>query len=649
MAQRNGWVRRSRSLAPVSVKSGIRHGADRLWQSSSMNRRRFYPNLVLWLFPLAVLALAAAAIWGLFALTATFSEGRGFSILGRILVAPLVFALFLGVRAALRYKAEPAEGIEVTAAEHPALWAEVNQLAALAQTEPPSRIVIVPEVNAAVTQAAGHRELLIGLPLLASFTRSQLRAVLAHELGHFAGGDTAASAAILRRIVLLDRVRDHAGWVWRWFFALYARLYAVAAGPASREAELRADDLSRQAAGVPAATSALRALVRTELAWDVVLESYVPLFPLAGRRASLGEALWRMLRANAHELEAATDAALTAEKTSAADTHPPLRDRIARMAQSQGAMASPADNDVPAVELLNGGAGWLTAAEGQLLAEDRPLASWDEVIARGVRQTVDSGADRLGAWLRTQRLGDGGLPSVLALIDDRSAGGLVNRLVGTGPEARQEAIEALFDPVVAAMLDCGAAVVEPSWTGAARILERDGGELDVESRLGHAIDSGDSSALRSWLAGLGVDVAGARLAAGVPQWLAALSHVTGPWEGRRDVHLWSTGVLALPPLDKATVKENKEQISEKHQHPRLYRAAAEGLEAGRRLPGSLWWEAGRIVGGEASGRVKFRLRFELADAPPLELSATLESVAIDSAEEVGSAFAYLTAPKAPLA
>lgn len=178
-----------------------------------MRHHRLLPTLVLWLFPVVTVLVAALAQLGIVAFSNSMLGGRGFGALGRILVAPLLVALVLGIREARKFKAEPAEGIEVAAARHPQLWAEVHQLAQVAQTEPPSRIVIVPEVNAAVTEAAGHRELMIGLPLLATFSRGQLRSVLAHELGHFAGGDTAASAAIARRVVTLYRVRARASWL----------------------------------------------------------------------------------------------------------------------------------------------------------------------------------------------------------------------------------------------------------------------------------------------------------------------------------------------------------------------------------------------------------------------------------------------------
>ncbi|MHA6522860.1 M48 family metallopeptidase [Tessaracoccus sp. G1721] len=615
-----------------------------------MKHNRLAPTLVLWLFPVVAVALLVGVVLGIVAVGAQLFDGVAVRVLIQWVALPLAVAIGFGAWAALRHQAEPAEGIEVIPAEHPALWAEVNRLAVEAQTEPPARIVIVPEVNAGVAEVGGHRELEIGLPLLATFTVGQLRSVLAHELGHFAGGDTADAARDLRRLAFMEQVRARAGVLWRWFFTAYAGLYALAAGPSSRAAELRADDLSVRAAGPGAAAESFRALVAAELAWEQTLDNYVPLFELAGRRAPLGEAVRRVIDANRTEIDDAVETIIAEQRPSATDSHPPLRERIARLEASAvtGASATTgADAGRPATDLLSGGSAWLDSAEGRLLAQDRPLGSWDEVITAGIRNGAGAGADEFGASLRSLKLGDGGLDNVLRLIDDPADGGIVRRVGGADPDAREATIASVWNPVVSALLAVGAARVQPSWSGPAEVVALDGSSLELDERIGAAIDDGDSAALRGWLAELGVDVMSARTESGggVERWLSAASHMTGPWDGRRDVHLWTTGVLALPQLDKATVKEDKDRFSEKHQHPRLYQAAAEGLRAGRSLPGSLWWDAARISGGDVTGRLKMRLRFDLDDGTALQVAATLETATVESPEDVGAAVQYLTAPK----
>ncbi|MFT4216656.1 MAG: hypothetical protein QM619_05645 [Micropruina sp.] len=255
------------------------------------------------------------------------------------------------------------------------------------------------------------------------------------------------------------------------------------------------------------------------------------------------------------------------------------------------------------------------------------------MIVRSVQQQLAAEAEQTAARVRRNGLGDGRLHSLLALIDQPEP--------DTDPE---DTVAILFAPVLSALLAVGAAQVVPSWTTEASFAAPDGSDLGLRERLTAAVQARNSSQLRAWLASLGVDVMSARAVTTVPQWLAAASHITGPWHGRRDVHVWTTGVLALP-LDKATIKENKEQFSDNHQHPRLYYARSEGIEAGRRQPDALWWDATPIVGSEVSGRMKPRFTVTFADRTTITLASTLETAYIESLEEMSDAVNYLGAPK----
>ena len=423
-----------------------------------MKQSRLPAALVLWLFPVVAVALVAVLIVGIVALGQALDIGT--TLLGRLIVGPIIIAIAFGAWTAYKNRPEPEEGVELTEADHPALWAEVRTLATAAQTAPPARIVMTPEVNAAVTEAAGQRELVLGLPLLSTFSVGELRSVLAHELGHYVGGDTAASAKSLRRLDFLDQVRARVGVLWRWFFTAYAYLYARAAAPASRAAELRADELSVQAAGAEAAHSAMRATVRTALAWDLLNEHYVSLFDLAGRRAPLGMALREIIAANP-TIEEATDEIIAEEQPHPLDTHPPLRERIARFA-AMGATTPRAGHDAPATSLLTGGDAWVAEAEGALFAQDRPLTTWDEVISAGVKESVDADTEGVGRNIRRMERGSGNLDSILALLDDKDRGP-VDLIGGDGPDARDESISTLMTALASGLLGAGAAKVEPRW------------------------------------------------------------------------------------------------------------------------------------------------------------------------------------------
>jgi heat shock protein HtpX len=72
----------------------------------------------------------------------------------------------------------------------------IREVARAAGQPMSSEVYLVPERNAFVTQRGGimgffsRRVFGLGLPLLRTLDADQMRAVLAHEFGHFHGGDT---------------------------------------------------------------------------------------------------------------------------------------------------------------------------------------------------------------------------------------------------------------------------------------------------------------------------------------------------------------------------------------------------------------------------------------------------------------------------
>lgn len=109
----------------------------------------------------------------------------------------IVFGAFLWmIVRAMWVKLDPPEGREVTRKEAPQLFALLDQLQR--ELEVRARfhhVLITDDLNAAVVQTprlgilGWHvNHLIIGLPLMKALTRKQLAAVLAHEMGHLAGG-----------------------------------------------------------------------------------------------------------------------------------------------------------------------------------------------------------------------------------------------------------------------------------------------------------------------------------------------------------------------------------------------------------------------------------------------------------------------------
>ena len=144
--------------------------------------------------------ICIALVAGLTALTVVGFAEAGVNRLTLFLSLVTLAAAFVvvrGVFVSTHLRVRDIAGVEVTAADQPALWHRVHQLAAQVGTRPPRRIFLVPEVNAAVWENTrllglipGKRQMMVGVPLLMALTPAQLDAVLAHELGHYGNRDT---------------------------------------------------------------------------------------------------------------------------------------------------------------------------------------------------------------------------------------------------------------------------------------------------------------------------------------------------------------------------------------------------------------------------------------------------------------------------
>jgi len=121
--------------------------------------------------------------------------------------AMLVLAVGLAVALwrVMPVRPTPPPGAPLTEEQAPQLWSLVRELAVAVGTRPPDEIRLDATVNAGIWEDAGlvglrpgRRYLYLGAPLLECVTVSQLRAVLAHELGHYAGGHTLFGAPTYR-------------------------------------------------------------------------------------------------------------------------------------------------------------------------------------------------------------------------------------------------------------------------------------------------------------------------------------------------------------------------------------------------------------------------------------------------------------------
>ena len=198
------------------------------------------------------------------------------------------------------------DDIEVTATEQPRLFAFINRLADEAGAPRAHRVYLSPRVNAAVFYDLSVLNLLfpsrknleIGLGLVNAISLGELKAVLAHEFGHFGQRSMAvgrwvyiaqqiAGQIIARRDALdaflrgLSRFDLRIAWV-GWLLSLIVwsirslmetvfRLVVLAQRALSREMELQADLVAVSLTGSDALIHALHRLHVADEAWERAL------------------------------------------------------------------------------------------------------------------------------------------------------------------------------------------------------------------------------------------------------------------------------------------------------------------------------------------------------------------------------------------
>lgn len=218
---------------------------------------------------LAVLSVACALLSG-FAL-APLHTPFARSALPHLLVAGMLASVALRLLYWLWVPPPDGAGIVLPESHVPGLRRRVDRLCAQLGARRIDRIVITPDMNAAVVcrPALGllgpmRTTLLLGIPLAHSLTARQLSAVLAHELAHLSAqldGAGAWSAHLrtwwLRCVDRIDGDRSAVARAALWLLAPVARLDLEQSVALSRLDEFEADAVAARAVGSPALAGAL--------------------------------------------------------------------------------------------------------------------------------------------------------------------------------------------------------------------------------------------------------------------------------------------------------------------------------------------------------------------------------------------------------
>ncbi|MGI5168926.1 M48 family metalloprotease [Spirillospora sp. CA-253888] len=472
----------------------------------------------------AVLAVAGLAVYWMARDPGLPSVKAG--LLALFISVPLLGAL---VRTA-RHRPERPSGRPVPRAEEPRLWAAVDELAARVGTRPPDEILLVPDVNAAVTEETrwfglrpGRRTMLVGVPLLETLTVDQMRAVLGHELGHYGGSHTRLGGITYRGATALRRTVDALGGD-EWFqlalrklFEGYAVLYFRVSQAVRRRQEIEADAFMVEIAGRDAAGAALRSVRATAPAWAFFLNR------LAGSGVRYGLAPadlfggFRAFLAEPSRQGELAELLAEPEERDPYDSHPTLADRLAAIAARPEPSGLVLD-DRPAAGLLTDPAR-LRADVQEAMFGDGTALDWDELAARSMElEAAEDGLRLLAALERLTGVPDATLGALLDTVERAQGPRLAAELTGGDPDRlptgrdavlREAALRGHVQSLVAsALLRVPGVGVRFSWSGSpARLTGPDGTELDLDAIVPEGFGAVQVPALRGWLAQWGADPA----------------------------------------------------------------------------------------------------------------------------------------------
>ena len=342
--------------------------------------------------------------------------------LGRVSTALVVATLlvFVGVWKALlamiRSPKEPVDEVEVPRADEPEMYAMVERIAAQVGTRPPDRIVLVSEVNAYVREAGpfmglvrGTRTLAIGSPLLDILTVSQLRSILGHELGHFAGGDTKLGPLAFRTDQALRRMLESlSGSIASIFFVWYWKFQMRVNAALSRAQEVAADRASVAIAGRQTAADALQAISVAGRAQALLRGSYIaPLVNAGCRPVNVASGFHSLVGNEARVAEITAAVGQAEERGHVWDSHPPIPERIRRVAALPDSVEVEIDGRAARVLMANPDR-WIAAADTRWLdlatrsAQLRTVEwdEWGDVVVAGAQreraEAVDAALAELG-------------------------------------------------------------------------------------------------------------------------------------------------------------------------------------------------------------------------------------------------------------
>jgi heat shock protein HtpX len=259
-----------------------------------------------------------------------------------------------------------APGPALSRTEHPRLFELIERVARATGQVMPAEVYLVRDMNAFVSQRGGimglgsRRVMGLGLPLLQALTVTQLEAVLAHEFGHYHGGDVKLGPWIYKTrhaiVRTVHTLAEGGSLILRKPFEWYGLLFLRITQSISRRQEHAADALAAQVVGARPLSEGLKLVHGGALGFELYWREDVLPALEAGFRPPLLAGFTRFLAApRAREImDRIVADALKDEAVDPYDTHPPLPERLAALARGPALRPGLREDPTPAAQLLDG-------------------------------------------------------------------------------------------------------------------------------------------------------------------------------------------------------------------------------------------------------------------------------------------------------
>ena len=383
----------------------------------------------------AILALALAVLF--YALVAVvvvvLARIAYLGISGESKIPRMVVTVCVAGAALLIYASLPRRtrfvppGPELHPADQPAIWMMIEHLARETAQPVPTTAYWSPQANASVTSVGGflglkgRRVLELGFPLAVAMDADALRAVLAHEFGHFHAGDVKlgplvyVTGSAVRRATNSLRVAARALPLLHILtlpFLGFASLYLRITEAVSRRQEYSADALAARLVSREAIARALLALARYDRSWGEYLEADVAPLLSAKRRPPITSG-WQtylnspevrdeLARKEEREGERATKRRISAGPY---DTHPSNPDRLRALGYVDGRVPESVQTSERPSALEIEGIDALELDLIELMTENPgvrgyPAIGWDRVIPELTEPQWREALTRYGAGIR---------------------------------------------------------------------------------------------------------------------------------------------------------------------------------------------------------------------------------------------------------